>query len=498
SWVDLSTGASGSGGGGGGAHAASHAPGGGDAIDASFLSLANAQTLTGAKTYNADLIMGTGQITSSAGQLGVTVSTSLFVSGPVRIGSLGSDPAATYAGQVYYNSVTNLLRFNMNGAWVNLSTGSAGGAGGAGFWGDAAPHIYNTNPGNMGLGTASPGEKLDINGAMVLRGMGAPAAAGGGQAKMYFDSSANKLKVSENGGSFTNLIGGAGGAVTLQGTTPGLVDTGNLNLSGTGVFGSSVAVGTQSPLSRIHVVNGDIRISTTTGTRGIIFQDGTVQNTASGNSVWSVSGQDIGNNTSGNVGVGTTSPAAKLHVTGAGGVILNAGNVGIGTTNPGGKLEVAGAGNILFNTSGNVGVGTAAPGSTLTVAGLIESKGGGFKFPDGSIQTAAAGSTLWTASGQNLYNGNTANVGVGTTLPTARLTVSSAGATSSDVLFAVTTAAASGSEVFSVKGDAKVGIGVGSPAYPLHIVSNLPVRTTLMVDNNSSGANTSVALRFAK
>ncbi|MEK7743199.1 MAG: hypothetical protein AAB578_02325, partial [Elusimicrobiota bacterium] len=158
----------------------------------------------------------------------------------------------------------------------------------------------------------------------------------------------------------------------------------------------------------------------------------------------------------------------------------------------------AGAGNVLFNTTGNVGVGTAAPGSTLTVAGLIESKGGGFKFPDGSIQTAAAGSTLWTASGQNLYNSNTANVGVGSTLPTARLTVSSAGATSSDVLLAVTTAAASGSEVFSVKGDAKVGIGVGSPAYPLHIVSNLPVRTTLMVDNNSSGANTSVALRFAK
>jgi hypothetical protein len=39
---------------------------------------------------------------------------------------------------------------------------------------------------------------------------------------------------------------------------------------------------------------------------------------------------------------------------------------------------------------GNVGIGVS-PTSKVTVAGVIESKSGGFKFPDGTTQTTAAG-----------------------------------------------------------------------------------------------------------
>src|SRR5206468_1987033 len=163
------------------AHAATHAPGASDSISGSYVSLATAQTLSGAKTLNANLIMGSGQIAAGSGQAGVTIATSVFASGPVQFANLAADPDVTYAGQV------------------------------------------------------------------------------------YFDSSSNKLKLSENGGGFIDLIGGAGGAVPLQATTPGTTGTGHLNVSGTGVFGSSVAVGTLSPLSRVHVVDGDIRLSTTTG-----------------------------------------------------------------------------------------------------------------------------------------------------------------------------------------------------------------------------------------
>ncbi len=46
---------------------------------------------------------------------------------------------------------------------------------------------------------------------------------------------------------------------------------------------------------------------------------------------------------------------------------------------------------LTIDSSGNVGIGTASPASLLTVAGVMESTSGGVKFPDGTTQTTAAG-----------------------------------------------------------------------------------------------------------
>ena len=45
---------------------------------------------------------------------------------------------------------------------------------------------------------------------------------------------------------------------------------------------------------------------------------------------------------------------------------------------------------IFESKTGLIGVGTDAPTSKLTVAGMIQSTIGGFKFPDGTVQTSAA------------------------------------------------------------------------------------------------------------
>lgn len=68
---------------------------------------------------------------------------------------------------------------------------------------------------------------------------------------------------------------------------------------------------------------------------------------------------------------------------------------------------------------GNIGVGTTTPASKFTVAGLIHSTSGGFKFPDGTVQTTAGGggSSYWAASGSNIYNTNAGAVAIGTTNP---------------------------------------------------------------------------------
>ena len=102
--------------------------------------------------------------------------------------------------------------------------------------------------------------KTDLTGAMVLRGMSAPMVASAGQAKLYFDSTAKKLRLSEDGSPFISLIGMAGGGVTLQGFTPGIQDIGHINVSGTGLFGGSLGVGTTNPRDKLEVV-GNIRMS---------------------------------------------------------------------------------------------------------------------------------------------------------------------------------------------------------------------------------------------
>lgn len=56
---------------------------------------------------------------------------------------------------------------------------------------------------------------LTVDGTQEFKGIAAPAASGAGDGRIYFDSSTNKFKVSENGGGYTDLL--TGGTVTSVG-----------------------------------------------------------------------------------------------------------------------------------------------------------------------------------------------------------------------------------------------------------------------------------------
>ncbi len=73
-------------------------------------------------------------------------------------------------------------------------------------------------------------------------------------------------------------------------------------------------------------------------------------------------------------------------------------------------------------TTGNVGIGTATPGEKLSVQGAIESRSGGFRFPDGSLQTTRA-FTPWQAATNNRIFYAAGDVGIGTANPKASLDV---------------------------------------------------------------------------
>jgi hypothetical protein len=164
---------------------------------------------------------------------------------------------------------------------------------GTGLWVTSGNNIYNSNSGNVGIGTTSPTEKLHVEGNIEFI----------------------------NGGWIGSLDGSYWQRIRFEDATPATTNAFNFETrNGSGAFvnhmtilnNGNVGIGTSSPNQKLQV-GGNLHVYDEEGdTDAAIFISTGTSNTTT------VTVRSNGNSyfNGGNVGIGTTSPGVKLEVVG--------------------------------------------------------------------------------------------------------------------------------------------------------------------------------------
>ena len=317
--------------------------------------------------------------------------------------------------------------------------------------------------GNVGIGTTSPATKLEVNGGTdaIVTITGTTTAA---RLDIKTDSYHRFLQTIESDGRF-RLYNQTTATEQLT-----VTNAGNVGIGTTSPFGTTA---NRTCLS----VNGSTDVSLNIGTGGVqkayLYSEGNYARLATIGSIPLTLGVDdtekMRIDSTGNVGIGTTSPTRKLQVEG-GDFYTNdksdtiGANVGYGgnsfqirngSTSEDLNFDIFnrttstwGTPFVIKNT-GNIGIGTTSPAHKLTVNAPNDTTAVGIDFPSAHFDFSANSTSGYTTSfhmddtattiGSNsdvralkfqtnntdrLYiKGNTGNVGIGTTSPGAKLHV---------------------------------------------------------------------------
>ena len=310
-------------------------------------------------------------------------------------------------GMLRYNTSSNAMETFANGLWTPLATGASG----ASQWTTNASNIYYNSTGNVGIGTVTPSATLDINGNAIIEGSNSLLLA---NANMGFNSNGFNSMNSYSWGDYNIYADtdGSGGGEGFHIFSQAALGSGSPAFT---VTSGKIGIGTNAPQALL-----DIASSSTAGT----FLR--LTNSSSGGRIWSVLSSGSGNaggagqfaihdttsglrrmtiDTSGNMGIGTTSPQAFFDVNGSG-TSQSAMLVPRDTT----AARPTGINGMLRYNTTNAQLETYSSGAW---AGLATGSSGG-------------GSSQWTTSGPNIFYNSTGNVGVGTTTPAVALDVNGA------------------------------------------------------------------------
>ena len=375
-----------------------------------------------------------------------------------------------------------------------------------------APSILAT--GNVGVGTATPLDKLHVFGDIRSNALTTSTVTG----LTALDLVANTdLTASSVNTTLTTT-----GDITAKSVNTTLTSTGILDMRAPSILATgNVGVGTATPLEKLHVF-GNIRsnaltTSTVTGLTDLDLVATSNTNISSVNTIVTssantfVSGDNIILNTS-NVGIGTATPMATLHVQGD---FKATGNVEIGVVS---YNKVLGAGPIFtitttdimllgstaVGTTGTVGVGTTVPETTLQVLGDVaigksgENAGphtlffGGLVNDANLAETVVENRTYDGGSGTELllFKGNNADASNGydrIRLRAGRIVLDTFPATTADRTIE--------NPRVTILQDGKVGIGTTDPEYRLDVVGTTRFDGGAMYFGTTEGLNSITTLR---
>lgn len=223
----------------------------------------------------------------------------------------------------------------------------------------------------FGIAPAATSTLLDINGASTWRGIAAPSVSQAGQGVIYYDSTINKFKTSENGGAYSVI--GTPANTYLQGgnsfgatATLGTLDANSLSVV---TFNGTAA---QQRISITNTANSTLN-STLNFTGASVFQptaDSTtafqVQN-AAGTNIFNVDTTNAKIGTANTTIASTNSQALTIKSGDASGTTSNSGNVVIDSGSATGT-----AGNISLGTGAyahNTTIGNTTGNSAVTIQG---------------------------------------------------------------------------------------------------------------------------------
>jgi hypothetical protein len=183
-------------------------------------------TMTGTLNLPANgLSVGTAQLSAVGGNIGIGTSTP---SAPLEVRYSGATLNGIRVQGESAGSIPALRLFDTAGAeggrvaYSNASGSMMVGTSNTGpltFQTNFTEHMRLNGAGNLGLGTTSPATQLDMTGMITMRAFGSPSLSPFGQGRIYFDSTANRFRVSENNGAFVDLVGSVSAPLGLTSTT---------------------------------------------------------------------------------------------------------------------------------------------------------------------------------------------------------------------------------------------------------------------------------------